>query len=75
LKGGRETFISEEYTLIATHPAPSLNKRVSGIITGGSIKEAAIGKGFITEEQFEQLVSPEAVCRLGSPMLMKKGTE
>jgi aspartate ammonia-lyase len=42
---------------------------------GGTIRDAAIRNGMITEEQFEQLVSPEAVCRLGSPMLMKKGTE
>ena len=31
-----------------------------------SIKEAAIKSGFITEEEFENLTSPEAVCRLGS---------
>lgn len=31
-----------------------------------SVKEAALLSGFITEEKFEILTSPEAVCRLGS---------
>jgi len=34
---------------------------------GLSIKEAAIDGGFVTPEQFDELTSPEAVCRLGSP--------
>ena len=34
---------------------------------GRSIKETAIEKGMLTAEQFDELVSPEAVCRLGSP--------
>jgi len=32
-----------------------------------SIKETAIDGGFVTAEQFDELTSPEAVCRLGSP--------
>ncbi len=31
-----------------------------------SVKEAALLSGFITEEKFDFLTSPEAVCRLGS---------
>ena len=31
-----------------------------------SVKVAALLSGFITEEKFEFLTSPEAVCRLGS---------
>ncbi len=31
-----------------------------------SIKEAAISSGLISEEEFENLISPEAVCRLGN---------
>ncbi len=34
---------------------------------GGNVKQAAIEGGFLTLEQFEQLTSPEAVCRLGLP--------
>ncbi|HVN76812.1 MAG TPA: aspartate ammonia-lyase [Thermoanaerobaculaceae bacterium] len=34
---------------------------------GLSIKEAAIDGGFVTLAQFDELTSPEAVCRLGSP--------
>jgi aspartate ammonia-lyase len=34
---------------------------------GVSIKETAIDGGFVTAEQFDELTSPEAVCRLGSP--------
>ena len=33
---------------------------------GMSIRQCAIEKGFVTEQEFEQLTSPEAVCRLGS---------
>ena len=34
---------------------------------GKSIKETALAEGLLTAEQFAELVSPEAVCRLGSP--------
>lgn len=34
--------------------------------TGRSIKEVAIAEKLLTPEQFDELVSPEAVCRLGS---------
>jgi aspartate ammonia-lyase len=34
---------------------------------GLSVKAAAIQVGFVTAEQFDELTSPEAVCRLGSP--------
>ncbi|WP_347838587.1 aspartate ammonia-lyase [uncultured Draconibacterium sp.] len=30
-----------------------------------SIKEASLKSGFLNEEEFEQLITPEAVCRLG----------
>ncbi|HEX9045545.1 MAG TPA: lyase family protein, partial [Verrucomicrobiae bacterium] len=32
-----------------------------------SIREAAIAQGWLTGGQFDELTSPEAVCRLGSP--------
>jgi aspartate ammonia-lyase len=35
--------------------------------TGRSIREVALAEGLLTAEQFEALVSPEAVCRLGMP--------
>ena len=37
-----------------------------------SIKEIAVAEGMLTSEQFDELVSPEAVCRLGSPMVSRK---
>jgi len=33
-----------------------------------SLKETAIMEGMLTAQQFEEWVSPEAVCRLGSPL-------
>jgi aspartate ammonia-lyase len=36
--------------------------------TGQSIKTLAVQKGYLTAEQFDQLVSPESVCRLGHPL-------
>ncbi len=41
--------------------------------TGRSIKETAIAEGLLTAEKFDELVSPEAVCRLGSPGAPKRG--
>ena len=35
--------------------------------TKRSIRDAALEDGFLTPEEFDELVSPEAVCRLGSP--------
>jgi len=43
--------------------------------SGRSIKETAIASGMLTAEQFDQLVSPEAVCRLGSPSVQEKREE
>ncbi len=37
-----------------------------------TIKEAAIDGGFLTPEQFDELTSPEAVCRLGSPTRIER---
>jgi aspartate ammonia-lyase len=37
-----------------------------------SIKETAIAEGMLTAQQFEESVSPEAVCRLGSPLTRKE---
>ncbi|MEP0846520.1 MAG: aspartate ammonia-lyase [Phycisphaerae bacterium] len=34
---------------------------------GRTIRETAIALGFLTAAEFDELVSPEAVCRLGSP--------
>jgi len=34
---------------------------------GKSVKQCAIELGLLTEEQFNEMVSPEAVCRLGTP--------
>ena len=35
--------------------------------TGVAVREAAIALGAVTAEQFDELTSPEAVCRLGAP--------
>jgi len=43
--------------------------------TGKTIKQLAIDEGMLTAEQFDELVSPEAVCRLGSPKLWKREGE
>jgi len=37
------------------------------LATGQSIKQTALAEGMLTAEQFDELTSPEAVCRLGSP--------
>jgi aspartate ammonia-lyase len=35
--------------------------------THTSIRNVVLGKGLLTADQFDALISPEAVCRLGSP--------
>jgi len=37
------------------------------LAAGKSIKETALAEGLLSAEQFDELTSPEAVCRLGSP--------
>jgi aspartate ammonia-lyase len=37
--------------------------------TGRTIRELAIAKGWLSAEDFDGLISPEAVCRLGTPDL------
>jgi aspartate ammonia-lyase len=37
-----------------------------------SLKETAITEGMLTAQQFEERVSPEAVCRLGSPLVRRE---
>jgi len=38
-----------------------------------SIRETVIAQGWLTGEQFDELISPEAVCRLGTPMHVAAG--
>ncbi|MEW6355905.1 MAG: aspartate ammonia-lyase [Planctomycetota bacterium] len=43
--------------------------------TGKTIKQVAIDEGMLTAKEFDELVSPEAVCRLGSPEIRKRGSK
>jgi aspartate ammonia-lyase len=38
---------------------------------GRGIKDAAVASGWLTAEQFDEATSPEAVCRLGFPVVQK----
>jgi len=40
--------------------------------SGQSVKQCAIELGLLTEEQFNDMVSPEAVCRLGTPPVRRE---
>jgi aspartate ammonia-lyase len=39
-----------------------------------SVRDAAVDGGFVSAEQFDELLSAEAVCRLGTPTPLTKGT-
>jgi fumarate hydratase class II len=41
---------------------------------GVSVRAAAVDGGFVTAEQFDELLSAEAVCRLGTPTPLTRGT-
>ncbi|MGB7568691.1 MAG: aspartate ammonia-lyase [Chitinivibrionales bacterium] len=43
-------------------------------VAGVSIRQAACAEGLLTEAEFDALVTPEAVCRLGSPHVNKGDT-
>jgi aspartate ammonia-lyase len=63
----------ENSTATATALLPSLGyERASAVArlaqaSGRSIRELVIAKGWLTAEEFDALISPEAVCRLGTP--------
>ena len=62
----------ENSTATVTALIPKIGyKRASELIQKAkneslSIKEVAVKNGFVTDEDFEKLISPEAVCRLGN---------
>jgi aspartate ammonia-lyase len=41
--------------------------------SGRGVKEVALDQGRLTEEEFEALITPEAVCRLGMPRPHEEG--
>ena len=43
--------------------------------SGRSVRDTAVAEGVLSAEQFDELLSAEAVCRLGSPQLPGRGTE
>ncbi len=63
----------EASTALATALLPALGYAGAAVVaeraaaTGRSIREVAVGEGHLTEEAFDALVTPEAVCRLGMP--------
>ena len=63
----------EGATAVATALLPALGYQAAGRVaaeaarTGRSIREIAVGGGLLDAESFDALISPEAVCRLGSP--------
>jgi aspartate ammonia-lyase len=38
--------------------------------TGKSVRETVLEAGLLKPEEFEDLISPEAVCRLGTPVFV-----
>ncbi len=63
----------ENSTAAATALLPALGyERACEIVRrakeqGGSIRETVINQGWLTGAEFDVLISPEAVCRLGTP--------
>jgi aspartate ammonia-lyase len=63
----------ENSTVAATALVPVLGyEGASSVVrqareTGRKIREVVLATGLMTREQFEELISPEAVCRMGNP--------
>ncbi|MBX7256825.1 MAG: aspartate ammonia-lyase [Candidatus Hydrogenedentes bacterium] len=67
----------ESSTAIATALLPALGyDRMCKVVTqakdkGKTIREIVLRDGLLTSEQFNDLITPEAVCRLGTPDLKR----
>jgi aspartate ammonia-lyase len=63
----------EGSTAVATALVPLVGyEKATGIArrareTGRTVRDVAVGDGFVTAEQFDDILRPEAVCRLGMP--------
>ncbi|MGD0088713.1 MAG: aspartate ammonia-lyase [Planctomycetota bacterium] len=63
----------EGSTAIATALLPALGYEAAARVAklaqerGKTIREVVLAEGLLTAAQFEELISPEAVCRLGTP--------
>ena len=63
----------EGATAVATALLPAIGYQAAGRVaaeaarTGRSIREIVTAHGLLDEDAFDALISPEAVCRLGSP--------
>ena len=63
----------EGSTAVATALLPALGYEKASAVakkaaeTGKSVREVVVGDGLLTAAAFEELISPEAVCRLGTP--------
>jgi aspartate ammonia-lyase len=70
----------ESATAIFTALVPAIGYENAAMIAekardaGVSIRQAACAEGMLTEAQFDALITPEAVCRLGSPLVNKGDT-
>jgi fumarate hydratase class II len=42
---------------------------------GVTIREVVVADGLLTAEQYEELLTPEAVCRLGHPQPLGRPVE
>ncbi|HEY3397924.1 MAG TPA: aspartate ammonia-lyase [Armatimonadota bacterium] len=71
----------ESSTALATALLPALGYEGAGRLVqraqelGLTLRETAVAEGLLTQEQFSQLVSPEAVTRLGTPGISPRGEE
>jgi aspartate ammonia-lyase len=69
----------ESSTATATALLPALGYERAGeaarlaAATKRPVREVVLGQGWLTAEQFDELISPEAVCRLGTPTTVGDG--
>jgi aspartate ammonia-lyase len=67
----------EASTAVATALLPELGYERAGEVaelarsTGRSVREVVVDGGILTAEQYDALVSPQAVCRLGMPAMQR----
>jgi aspartate ammonia-lyase len=66
---------------VATALVPELGYQLASEVvaesqaSGGTIREAVLARGLLTAAQFDELLSPEAVSRLGIPQQLGRAVE
>ena len=68
----RRNILNSTASVTALVPSIGYSKAAeiigASVEAGKTVKELVVSAGYLTDEEFEEMITPEAVCRLGSPV-------